>query len=108
MGMGADPVVAPESMTPAKKKAFEDAAAAGSGVEGATEPYTTGAMRPGETSATREAERLGKTDKLDPTLTDLLLRDIATGQVRRTRAGARRATFGGSSMNPYDTPTLGG
>jgi len=47
-------------------------------------------------------------DKLDPTLTDLLLRDIATGQVRRTRAGARRATFGGSSMNPYDTPTLGG
>ena len=46
--------------------------------------------------------------KLDPTLTDLLLRDLATGQVRRTRAGARRATFGGSTMNPYDTPTLGG
>ena len=46
--------------------------------------------------------------KLDPTLTDLLLRDLATGQVRRTRQGARRATFGGSSLNPYDTPTLGG
>ncbi len=46
--------------------------------------------------------------KLDPTLTDLLLRDLATGQVRRTRAGSRRATFGGSTMNPYDTPTLGG
>lgn len=47
-------------------------------------------------------------EKLDPTLTDLLLRDLATGQVRRTRAGSRRATFGGSTMNPYDTPTLGG
>lgn len=44
---------------------------------------------------------------LDPTLTDLLVRDLASGQVRRLRAGGRRATFGGG-QNPYDTPTLGG
>lgn len=39
----------------------------------------------------------------DPTLTDMLLRDVASGKVRRARAGARRMTFGGS-FNPYDTP----
>lgn len=48
-----------------------------------------------------------KAKTLDPTLTDLLLRDIASGQVRRTRQGSRRGTFGGG-LNPYDTPTMGG
>lgn len=45
--------------------------------------------------------------KLDPTLTDLLVRDLTSGQVRRLRQGSRRGTFGGGA-NPYDTPTLGG
>lgn len=102
----AEPQVLPvEAMTPEKRAKFEADAAAGSGVEGATDPYTTGAMRPGETSATRDAERKGP--PLDPTLTDLLVRDLASGQVRRLRAGGRRATFGGG-QNPYDSPTLGG
>lgn len=47
-----------------------------------------------------------KKEPKDPTLTDMLLRDVASGKVRRARAGARRMTFGGS-FNPYDTP-LGG
>lgn len=46
-------------------------------------------------------------ERLDPTLTDLLVRDLASGQVRRSRGGSRRATFGGGK-NPYDDPTLGG
>lgn len=50
----------------------------------------------------------GKDKPLDPTLTDMLLRDLASGQVRRVRAGGRRATFGGGGGNPYSTPTLGG
>jgi hypothetical protein len=55
------------------------------------------------------AERTNPTGpKLDPTLTDMLLRDVASGQVRRIRAGSRRGTFGGRTGNPYDTPTLGG
>lgn len=55
-----------------------------------------------------QADRDRAAGKLDPTLTDMLLRDIASGQVRRVRSGARRGTFGGPGLNPYETPTLGG
>lgn len=48
-----------------------------------------------------------KQKPLDPTLTDLLVRDLTSGKVRRLRQGSRRGTFGGGA-NPYDTPTLGG
>ncbi len=55
-----------------------------------------------------KAAAVDKDPNRDPTLTDMLLRDIASGRVRRMRAGARRGTFGGSALNPYETPTLGG
>ncbi len=61
----------------------------------------------GEWVAPEDHSRNEKKKPLDPTLTDLLVRDLASGQVRRLRAGGRRATFGGGA-NPYDTPTLGG
>lgn len=48
-----------------------------------------------------------KPELRDPTLTDLLIRDLASGQVRRLRSGGRRGTFSGG-QNPYDSPTLGG
>lgn len=42
-----------------------------------------------------------------PTLTDILMRDIVSGQVRTARKGSRKATFG-SSTSPYGTlPPLG-
>lgn len=62
----------------------------------------------GEWVAPSEHSRNQETPKvLDPTLTDLLVRDLASGAVRRARKGARRETFGGG-LNPYDTPTMGG
>lgn len=44
-----------------------------------------------------------------PTLTDILMRDLVSGQVRTMRKGSRRGTFSGSSQSPYGTlPPLGG
>lgn len=44
-----------------------------------------------------------------PTLTDILMRDIVSGQVRTMRKGSRRGTFSGSAQSPYGTlPPLGG
>jgi len=44
-----------------------------------------------------------------PTLTDILMRDIVSGQVRTMRKGGRRGTFSGTAQSPYGTlPPLGG
>lgn len=43
-----------------------------------------------------------------PTLTDILMRDLASGQVRTLRKGGRRGTFSGGAMSPYgELPPLG-
>ena len=44
-----------------------------------------------------------------PTLTDILMRDSVSGQVRTMRKGSRRGTFSGTAQSPYGTlPPLGG
>lgn len=118
MGMGAPLATYDDSSGRSNAKTLEERkrqAAADAADQAQNNPFGAGKSNATAVVDNRRAtpEAAAATDarnatKLDPTLTDLLLRDIATGQVRRTRAGARRATFGGSSMNPYDTPTLGG
>lgn len=91
-------------MTPEKLKKFQEQAAAGSGVPGADGPATTGAMRPGET-APKNALALALQN---PTLSDMLVRDLAAGQVRTMRKGGRRGTYSGTAQSPYSLPPLMG
>lgn len=115
MGAGADPVLpasgstrGPDGLTDEERKKNagplppdeydqeEKDRNAASRKEGNNSPMVTNAQKAAD----------AKKEPKDPTLTDMLLRDVASGKVRRARAGARRMTFGGS-FNPYDTP-LGG
>jgi hypothetical protein len=72
------------------------------------------AQNPGENPpplvgfANRFEEPKEKAGLQTPTLTDILMRDVASGQVRSLRKGSRRATFSGGAMSPYgELPPLG-
>ena len=63
---------------------------------------------PDDPALAREQKKLVGDALQTPTLTDILMRDVASGQVRSLRKGSRRGTFSGGAMSPYgELPPLG-
>jgi hypothetical protein len=65
-------------------------------------------VRRADTADGRAAREAADLLRNTPTLSDMLMRDIVSGQVRSARKGARRGAFSGTAQSPYALPPLGG